>query len=38
MASVNVFAPVPGDETQVDMQVVDDVAAGADIGVRVPSW
>jgi hypothetical protein len=32
MASVNAFAPVLGDETQVDVQVVDDVPAGADVG------
>jgi hypothetical protein len=30
--------PVFGVKTQVEMQVLDDVSAGAYIGVRIPSW
>jgi hypothetical protein len=38
MASFNAFAPVLGDEDQVDVQVVDDVSTGADIEVWAPAW
>ena len=30
--------PVLGDENQVNVQVVDNMATGSDIGMRVPAW
>jgi hypothetical protein len=32
------LAPILSNENQMDMQVVDDVSAGANIRIRIPSW
>ena len=31
-------APVLGDKNQVDVQIVDNMTFGADIGIGVPAW
>ncbi|GAA1285467.1 hypothetical protein GCM10009646_86580 [Streptomyces aureus] len=32
------LAPILGDEYQVDVKVIDDVASGAYVRIWVPSW